>query len=166
LEITLEIDDPFIEASAMTTLGNALVGLGKLDQAVDAYRQGVEIRWKMGQHHLATEPLAGLARVYLIQENLNKAQAKVEEILDHNESHSFEGTMEPFRIYLTCYQVLKTNQDPRAEEILDSTHKLLQERAYKIDDEDLRSSYLENVAVHREIVEEYAKYGGSANLNL
>ena len=159
LEITREIDDPFVEASAMTTLGHALVGLGILDQAVDAYWRGVEIRRKMGQHHMATEPLAGLARVYLIQENLNQAQAKVKEILDHLENHTLDGAAEPFRIYLTCYHVLKVNQDPRAEKILDSAHKLLQERASKIDDDDLRHSYLENVAAHREIVQVYSKNG-------
>ena len=113
----------------------------------------------MGQHHMTTEPLAGLARVYLDQDNLNEAQANVEEILDYLKSHTIEGTKEPFRIYLTCYQVLKANQDPRAEEILETMNKLLQERASKIDDEDLHNSYLENVAVHREIIEEIAKMG-------
>jgi hypothetical protein len=56
------------------------------------------------------------------------------------------------RIYLTCYRVLQANADPRAEEILCTAHNLLQERAAKIDDEELRRSYLENVAAHREIV--------------
>jgi hypothetical protein len=60
--------------------------------------------------------------------------------------------LEPVRIYLTCYRFLLANGDPRAKEILDAAHHLLQERADTIEDEDLRRSYLENVPAHREIV--------------
>jgi hypothetical protein len=59
---------------------------------------------------------------------------------------------EPLRVYLACYRVLLASGDPRASEILEKAHNLLQERAALIDDEDLRRSYLENVAEHREIV--------------
>ena len=64
------------------------------------------------------------------------------------------GSTMPLRIYLTCYQVLQANDDPRADRVLITAYDLLQERAAKIDDELLRRSYLENVAAHREIVEE------------
>ena len=104
-----------------------------------------------------TEPLAGLARVCLIQENPIEAQALVDGILGHLESHTLEGTEEPVRVYLTCYRVLTANQDLRAGELLDTAHRLLQERAAKIGDEEMRRSYLENVPAHREIVQEFAK---------
>ena len=51
------------------------------------------------------------------------------------------------------------NQDPRARELLDTAHGLLQERAAKIGDQEMRRSYLENVSAHREIVQEFAKTG-------
>jgi len=44
------------------------------------------------------------------------------------------------------------NHDPRAEEILTTAYHLLQERAAAISEEELRRSFLENVATHREIV--------------
>ena len=59
--------------------------------------------------------------------------------------------VDPFQIYLDCYRVLRANGDPRAEAILDAAYRLLQAWAAKIDDEELRRSYLENVAAHREI---------------
>jgi hypothetical protein len=68
------------------------------------------------------------------------------EFLEHG---SLDGTEEPLRIYLTCYRGLKSNQDPRDEEILDTAHALLQERAAKIDDEKLRRSFLEDVVASR-----------------
>ena len=64
---------------------------------------------------------------------------------------TLDGTDEPLRVYLTCYLVLRANHDPRAREILDAAYRLLQERATHIDDEELRRSFLENVAAHREI---------------
>ena len=37
-------------------------------------------------------------------------------------------TMEPYRIYLTCFRVLSAIQDPRAGKILADANTLLQER--------------------------------------
>lgn len=103
---------------------------------------------------------AVLARVALAEDDLDGAAACVEEILEFLESrtpstgsrHGLDGTDEPFRIYLTCYRVLRANKDPRAHEILATAHSLHQERAAKIADEELRRSLLENVAAHREII--------------
>jgi DNA-binding SARP family transcriptional activator/tetratricopeptide (TPR) repeat protein/class 3 adenylate cyclase len=134
-------------------LGHALAGLGRLAEAAENYRQGLAMRRERGQHHLTVEPLAGLARVALAQGDLVEALAHVGEILDYMGDHpALHGTLEPLRIYLTCYRVLVTNKDPRAGEILDAAYRLLQERAGAIEDEGLRRSYLENVAAHRGIV--------------
>ena len=157
LGIAHGLGDRQIEASAVTHLGHALAELGQLAEAGDAYRQSLALRRTLGQPHLATEPLAGLARVCPIQENPIEAQALVDGILGHLESHTLEGTEEPVRVYLTCYRVLTANQDLRAGELLDTAHRLLQERAAKIGDEEMRRSYLENVPAHREIVQEFAK---------
>ncbi|MDH4138506.1 MAG: tetratricopeptide repeat protein, partial [Anaerolineae bacterium] len=166
LFIAQELGNRYIQGYALTNLGHALVGLGRLDEAAHAYQQALALRRELGQHHLAMEPLAGLARVSLAQGNLSQAQAQVEEVLGHLETHTpstgpsatsghgLEGTDEPFRVYLTCYRVLRANQDPRAQAILNTGYSLLQEQATKISDEELRRSFLENVAAHREIVEE------------
>jgi len=94
-----------------------------------------------------------LARVSLAQGDPAGALAHVGEILDYMEDHpALLGTLEPLRIYSTCYRVLLANGDPRAEEILHAAYHLLQERAAAIEDQSLRRSYLENVPAHREIV--------------
>ena len=49
------------------------------------------------------------------------------------------------------------NLDPCAEDILADAYNLLQERGENIADESQRRSFLENVAVNREIVNEYKK---------
>ena len=134
-------------------LGHALAGLGYPAEAADAYRQALNLRREREQHHLAVEPLAGLARVSLAQGDPAGALAHVGEILDYLCDHpALEGTIEPLRIYVTCYRVLQASGGRRAGEILDAAYHLLQERAATIEGEDLRRSFLENVAAHREIV--------------
>jgi tetratricopeptide (TPR) repeat protein len=141
------------QAMALLNLGHALAALGRLAEAADVYRQALAIRRELSQPHLAVEPLAGLARLALAQGERTQALARVEEILDYLEAHlTLDGTFEPLQVYLTCYRVLRANEDARSGEILDAAYHLLQERANKIEDKDLRRSYLENVAAHQEIV--------------
>jgi len=109
------------------------------------------LRRELGQPNLALEPLAGLARVSLAQGDVTSAQARVEELLRHLESGTLDGATEPFRVYLTCYRVLCASRDLRAPEVLTTMHTRLQEQAARINDEELRRSFLENVPAHREI---------------
>jgi len=134
-------------------LGHALLGLGRPAKAAESYWQCLARHREWGRRYLTPEPLAGLARVALAQGDPAEALAHVQEILDCITEHpALVGTLEPLRIYLTCYRVLEANGDPRAEEILHAAYHLLQERAARIEDEALQHSYLENVAAHREIV--------------
>ncbi len=45
----------------------------------------------------------------------------------------------------------KANDDPRSDNMLCATHQLLQEQADKLDNQNLRRSFLENMTIHREI---------------
>jgi tetratricopeptide (TPR) repeat protein len=152
LAIFQDLGDRPNQGYALTYLGHARKGLRHLDEAATAYQQALDLRRELEQPHLATEPLAGLARISLAQGDLPQAQNHVEEILRHLETGALDGTDEPFRVYLTCYQVLHASGDPRAQEILTTVYNLLQEQAAKITDEELHRSFLESIVVHREIV--------------
>ena len=155
LRMIQELGDRHFQGYAWNRLGLVQMGLGQPVEAAAAYHQALNLRRALGQHHLALESLAGLAQVSETQGDLWQALTHVEEILGHLETHSLNGTDEPFRVYLTCYRVLQANADPRAREVLRTAYSLLQERAAKITDEALRRSFLENVAVHRAIVAAY-----------
>jgi hypothetical protein len=99
------------------------------------------------------EAQAGLARVALAQEDPAQALAHVEDILEHLKTGTLDGTYEPFRIYLTCVQVLEAVDDERAGEVLRTAKRLLHQRAATIEDEQLRRSFLENVPAHRALIE-------------
>jgi tetratricopeptide (TPR) repeat protein len=136
------------------SLGHALADLEHLSEAGNVYQQAMEVLQKTSaQPHLVTEPLAGLARVALAQGEREQALTYVQEILRYLESYpELCGTDDPLQVYLACYRVLRASKDPRAQDLLDNAYQLLQERALKIDDEELRRSFLGTVPAHREIV--------------
>jgi predicted ATPase/class 3 adenylate cyclase len=144
-----------IEAAAegLVWLGHAWLGLGQPEQASATYGESLAIRRELDQLHLAMGALAGMARAALAQGGLSAAQGYVEEIVTYlAQGGTLQGTWEPLRIYVTCFQVLQASGDPRAEEILSDAFELLQEQAARIPNEAERSRFLQNVPWHRAIV--------------
>jgi hypothetical protein len=131
--------------------------LSFLPEAAESYHQALVLHQEMGQLHFAREVLASLSRTSLTQGNLAQAQAFVAELLPQLQIEHLYGTREPFRVYLTCYLVLRVGHDSRAEDVLVTAYRLLQEQAAEIVDERLRRFYLENVPAHREIVREFTR---------
>ncbi|MBE7469693.1 MAG: tetratricopeptide repeat protein [Anaerolineales bacterium] len=154
-QIGQKVDSPDIRASALTHLGHAQAALGRLSEAAESYHQALTLRQETGQLHFAREILACLSRTSLAQGNLAQAQTYAAELLPQLETEHLYGMREPFRVYLTCYQVLQADQDPRAEDVLATAYRWLQERAAEIVDEQLRRFYLENIPAHREILQAF-----------
>ncbi len=164
LGMAREIGDQAMQATMWMQLGHALAELARPDEAVEAYNESLALRRALAQPNMATEPLAGLARVRLAQGDLRQAQAHIEEILHHLASESesdpgqaLAGTLSPFLVYLTCYNVFVAAQDERALGILTTAHNLLTARGARINDERMRQSFFEEVAAHREIVRALGK---------
>ncbi len=153
LQIAQEIGERYCEGLSLTFWGHALAGLGQLADAWQSYQQALILWDKVGPPIMAMDPLAGLARLYLAQNDLSQAQAQAEVILPRLEDQTLAGLYEPLLVYLTCYRVLHANHDRRAKRVLRNALARLQERAARIEDEELRRSYLENVAAHRELLE-------------
>ena len=156
--LALSQELPQVRATALTNLGHVLADSNHFDNADEKYKQALEIRRKLMQSHLATEPLAGLAQLALAQNNSNEALTYIEEILDHLESGPLEGPDQLFQVYLICYRVLSACQDTRSQEILESAHSLLQKRAAMISDDALRQSYLENVSANCKVGKLFLKF--------
>jgi class 3 adenylate cyclase/tetratricopeptide (TPR) repeat protein len=142
------------QGESALALGHALAGLGDAAGAMAAYHQALDRYRQSGWLNPPMEVRAGLARLALAQGDPSQALQHTEPILQHLQSHTLDGTYEPFRIRLTCYRVLRANDDPRAGEVLRTAYELLQERAAGIEDEHLRGSFLEKVPWHQELVQE------------
>jgi DNA-binding SARP family transcriptional activator/predicted ATPase/Tfp pilus assembly protein PilF len=157
-----ELGDRSSEGEILTCLGHALAGLGRLEEARCVYGQAVTNLRALGEEGRATEALAGLARLSLAHEKPAEALACVEEIVAYLEienpspqatlSHRLAGTLEPSRVYLTAYQILRASRDPRAEQVLAKAYHRLQAHAARITDQAVRRAYLEDVPAHRAIV--------------
>jgi class 3 adenylate cyclase/predicted ATPase len=152
LAIQRGIGDQRGQGYSLTYLGHALAGLGELGAAAKAYDEAMRLRRELGQHGLAIDALAGLARIRLAQDDSEQALEQVEEILSWIEANGSEGIEYPLQVYLTCYHVLSaTVRTERAHAILSTAHATLLEQANSISDGDLRRKFLENVKTHQEI---------------
>lgn len=154
--LSRKIGDRTGEAWALTYLGHCQYAKGELGSAQQAYADALAIRQELDQPDLGSEPAAGLARVALQRSDVQAAYRHINAVVAHLESGgSLLGADEPLRVYLTCYQVLQQANDPRAQDILDTAHRMLQERAVKIPDKPTRHAFLTNIEQHREILSAY-----------
>jgi class 3 adenylate cyclase/tetratricopeptide (TPR) repeat protein len=152
LEIERDIGDRQGEGYSLTYMALALEGLGKLEAAAATYEEALCLRREIGQDALVIDDLGGLAQVALQQGHISQALTHVEEILTWITQHGLEGIEYPLRVYLTCANVLITaGQKKHAFEILTMVQTLIQERATRISDEDVRQGFMNNVPLHRQI---------------
>ncbi len=157
-----QLDGGASQADALVLLGLVYESLHQTDEAATAYREAVTIYLTLGHHHRTAAPRAGLARLALADDALASALTEIEEVLAILLRHPLAGFDEPFQVYLTCYTVLAAHQDERAATILATAHELLTRYAERILDPAVRRTFLENVAIHRELVEAYTKLQAQA----
>jgi tetratricopeptide (TPR) repeat protein len=160
LAIARELETLAAESQPLCCLGHALLALNRPQEATVAYAESVRLHCGAGNVHLAMDPLAGLARVALAQQDMPQAMAYGEEILAHLAQGTLDGTSEPIRVLWTVYEVLMTAQDARAQDKLAEAHQALMVRADKMADRVKRQLFLTNIAVHRAVQAAWAKQAG------
>jgi predicted ATPase/DNA-binding SARP family transcriptional activator len=152
LVLSKQIGDRSFEADALAALGRALEGMGKPEEAAAAQQEALEHRLAAGQPHLALESTASLALLALAQGHLDQAQALADEILRYLDGQPIQG-LEPFRVYLAAYRVLRPAQDHRAPQLLKVAYDVLQEQAGSIHQISQRNSFLERVPVNQTLIQ-------------
>jgi tetratricopeptide (TPR) repeat protein len=175
IQLTAESGDRNLHAYALTGQGRALEGMGQIEEALDSYLAALALRRQMNQLNLIAELKALIAHLYWNQGDLKQAVAYIEDVLAHlgfpgrpnNEKpipippnsqtrppsiQQLNGAQEPFRLYLTCHQILEATNDERIDGVRDFAIRQLEEQTQQIDDPHLRQSFLENVPVHRQLL--------------
>jgi hypothetical protein len=128
--------------------------MGQLADAKLAFEQALNLRRELKQPTLATEPMAGLIQVALRMEDALLVSQLLEELMGYlSDGGTLDGTEEPLRVYLACYRALERLGDPRSTSVLETAIQLLEAQVSKINDEQSRRMYIENVPWRRELME-------------
>jgi ATP/maltotriose-dependent transcriptional regulator MalT len=157
LEIAEASQAPQDEAAALLTVGESELSLGRTAAARQAFEQA-RVRAAEINDPYRFDAAAGLARVALAQGDLPGALREVEALLADVEGGTWQGVDMASLIELTCYQVLARHHDAQADGWLRRAHDTLQAQAAAIADDTMRQSFLQNIPVHREIVETWAAW--------
>ena len=150
------------EAAALRVAGQVELALGEPAAATEHLQASRDLFDAMGMPHLALEAMAGLAHEALGRGDLGAALAQVEAMLARQAAGvSLDGTEEPMRVRLICWQVLAAAGDARAPQLLAHAHGALLERADRISDAARRAAYLQDIAYHRELVAAWRDQAGA-----
>jgi tetratricopeptide (TPR) repeat protein len=133
---------------ALGLLGHALEGLGQVAFAAVIFQQVLDLDQTIGHPRLVFETMANVARVALVQGDQDRAIGYVVTILDGLQDCSLTDVEDPVQVYLTCYQVLKSGLDPRAEALLAAGHTVMTNRAIQCSPS-RRRLFLESIPANR-----------------
>jgi diguanylate cyclase (GGDEF)-like protein len=108
LKITREQGNREYEGYALTYLGHAWAGLGRREEARQAYQAAYELRRNLNQLAKSLDPLAGLAECALAEANRPLAKTYARQILDFLAEKEWQltGICDALRVYEVCCRVL------------------------------------------------------------
>lgn len=156
-EITRRIGERAGEAWSLFYLGQILLARGEYQQAQKAFEDSMRIRQELNLPVLVLEALAGIIESALQANDIVTAQQGAEKILTFLENGgNLQGTEEPLRIYLACYHTLEKTQDSRCRLVLHAAIDILSAQIAKINREEMRRQFIDNLPWRREIYQIWA----------
>ena len=143
------------EAYTQTYLGHALYNLEQFDEAKAAYKRALELQQQTGQQGAAIQIKAGLATVYMAQNNPDQTQSLVEEIVSWIDNCGLEDVNNPLWVCLSCYKILNLvdNGSEQTDKLLDLAYATLQTYKDRFNNIKLQPKFLTRVVTHREILD-------------
>jgi len=142
-----------LQARALCDWGNVLVSLEDWKGAEQKFQRAYDLWHGRGKLENALLALAGLAYAAYQQESKNTAISHAEHLwqtLQESPSWAERANLKLYWMLGTVWQGLGDN---RADNLWEKARTLLQQRSEKIEDEDARQMFLENVTAHRAILE-------------
>ena len=158
LDLARQTKNRASESQSLNLLGEVFSQLQDMEAAQSYFEQALALRKELKNEQGIIENETALARLCLAQNQLQQALIWVEQVLPAIEKDlGLDKPNTPLQAYLSCYQVLRSAEDARAAPILEAAYKHLQDKAAAISDEDLRTSFLEQIPEHRTITQLYLK---------
>ncbi len=147
LAIALADANTSLQAIALVAEGDALLGLGRLDEAEAGYRTAGAVYAGQRRALPRLGPQTGLVEVALRRGDPAEARARAEEILGVLADDAATAACAPAAVYWACWQALSADRDPRAGALLAQARALLRARSLTIPDADARARYAAQAAV-------------------
>ncbi len=138
-------------ANARERMADAQLQLGNLQEAETLFQHALPVYQEKGKRDYVLRCQAGLARIAVQRGDTERALALAVPLRAALLEKFPNIDAEPLRLFWMCYQVLRACSDPSATALLQYAHARLLHNAAQIQDERVRTSYLENIAWHREI---------------
>lgn len=130
----------------------------RMEQAIGQAQAALKLHQELDMRLNTVDDLAVLAKAYLAIGDLPQALMYARQTLDILEECKGEGPEFPHRDYWFGFQVMAAaGQQKAAQAALQAAYELVISRTQKITDPALRLSFLEQVAINREIVAEYTQ---------
>ncbi|MFW5690870.1 MAG: serine/threonine-protein kinase PknK [Chloroflexota bacterium] len=148
---------PLITLYGRTNRAHSLAANGHTTEARSLLGEMRDTWTQMEQAALASECEAALAALDLADGDIAGATARIETIYNQLIQGALDHAEDILKIRLICWRVMHANSDPRAVDLLRTTYSLLMEKADEIKENALRSTFLESVHVHREIMDAYTQ---------
>ncbi len=126
--------------------GHAHLLTGDFDLAVQSFLKSIEIRTQVSAPVLIMEARSGLCETYLKSGNLEDAIGEASQITEYiEENKTLEGMEESHRVFLSVINVFDEAKDPRSRIILHYAVQLLETQVSKLNSEEARRKFVEDV---------------------
>jgi len=150
-----EVQNHVFQAAVLYHWGNLLLSQADWGGAGKKFQAAYDLWNKSGKAEQSTQALAGLAYVAYQQEKVTTAASHAEHLWQSWQESPARAERANLKLYWMLGLVWQGLKDRRFEIVREKSKALLRERSEKIEDEVARRMFLENVTVHRAILESW-----------
>lgn len=157
LKLATSQSDQYLVGYFHSLLGLIYLETHEIEAAIFQAQTALRIRRKMDLIIFQADDLTTIASASMITDDSQSALNFAQQAITILNDCGGEGPEFPQRDYYVCYQVYSTaGLRQQAKSALKAAHALVQRRANKINNADLRLSFLENVPINHVILETYS----------
>ncbi|MEZ4735668.1 MAG: BTAD domain-containing putative transcriptional regulator [Caldilineaceae bacterium] len=141
-----------VQAEALTVWGQILVDRRQGVQAAEIYREAYALWQRLGRTQRALLAQGGLMESLLMMGDQVGALRIVETIWDQLFFVAEQEGAPVESVLLSCYRTLEAHRDSRAISFLRRGNQLLEAKAAKLQDDNLRQSFLQRIKAHHTLM--------------
>ena len=148
-----QVQNHDFQAAVLYHWGNLSLSQTDWEGAEKKFQEAYDLWCKRGKTENSMKALAGLAYVAYQQGNVKTAASHAEHLWQVWQDHPEWAERANLKLYWMLGIVWQGLKDKRFKTVREKAKTLLRERSQKIEDEEARRMFLENVTVHRAIME-------------